>query len=144
MPANDFAPGAGPVDPAKTYLIKGKTLADLLKKTTFSPEDFDVQESSTGRVVRVRQRSSIGASCNVELLDVELSVTESGGVYYAGVNKATEPIVLAIRNGMLVADPGEFTGTYDTIPTYRVISRLRGNNPSSSDTGAIHEGPDLG
>lgn len=144
MPAENFAPAAGGnVDPAKTYLIKGSTLKELLKKTVFNPEDFQVQETSTGRTVSVRQSSTSGASCNVELLDVEISVTESGGVYYAGVNKAYEPIVLSIRNGMLMADPGEFDGTYDTIPTYRVISRLRGNNPSFSDTGDIHVGPDL-
>ena len=145
MPAENFAPNGGsPVDPGKVYLIKGSTLRDLLKKTEFDREDFDVQETSTGRTIHVRREGEeLGASCNIELLDVEIVVTESEGVYFAGANKTYEPVVLAIRNGKLVADPGEFTGTYETIPTYRVISRITGNHPVYNDTGAVHEGPAL-
>lgn len=143
MPAENFAPaGGGAVDPAKLYLIKGSTLSELLKKTTFDNQDFDVTENTTGRIVKVRPSGEAGASCNIELLDVEVSVTEADGVYFVGVNKTYEPVVLAIRNGKLVSDPGEFTGSY-TIPTYRVISRLTSNHPSLNDTGAVKEGPGL-
>lgn len=105
MPANDFAPGPGSVDPGKTYLIKGKTLADLLKKTIFDKEDFEVQESSTGRTVKVRNKygeENPGRNMNLTIRywaeDTEFRLIEMG-----------TPDILYFRRGNFVGldDPAD-------------------------------------
>lgn len=103
MPAENFAPNAGgSVDPAKLYLIKGSTLADLLKKTTFSPEDFEVQDSTTGRTVRIRKASEADG-LNGLTLDVfvwQYTYDNDGHLYNppSGPSKR-----LVVRDGRVIA-----------------------------------------
>lgn len=108
MPAENFAPAAGGnVDPSKIYLIKGGTLAELLKKTTFDPEDFEVTEQSTGRTIHVRNKydqQTPGKNLN---LTIRYWAEDTTG----HIIEMAAPDVLYFRRGLFVGiiDPEDQT-----------------------------------
>ncbi len=144
MPAENFAPGQpGGVDPSKTYLIKGKTLQDLLRKTIFNPNDFQVQEDKLKRQVSLRPVSLDGGeNFDIHLRDISLLIEGNldDGLFIS-VTQNYEPIVLAVRGGNFVGQ-GEYPAPDPlSVPIYSYIGRISTGHPSNNDTGPVLESP---
>ena len=99
MPLENFLPGAagGGVDESKSYLIKGSTLKELLKKTDFAEQDFVVQDKGDTRTVSLQRKPSgspDGGPSGDNNFDIGFYTCPSG------IGPSTLAFTLVVRDGL--------------------------------------------